>query len=148
MPCAMTLDDFDRRILDALRMDARLSNVDLAARVGLSHSAISRRVRRMEEQGVIRGYHAAVDPVAAGQGAGLRQRPTRAGNAGRRPCRKLAAIAEVTGVWILSGDFDLMIEIVAVDMAAYARIMLERVQTTAGVASTHSMFVLATVREP
>lgn len=145
----MTLDDFDRRILDALRMDARLSNVDLAARVGLSHSAISRRVRRMEEQGVIRGYHAAVDPVAAGQGArafvSVRRAPE---TPAAVLAEKLAAIAEVTGVWILSGDFDLMIEIVAVDMAAYARIMLERVQTTAGVASTHSMFVLATVREP
>jgi Lrp/AsnC family leucine-responsive transcriptional regulator len=144
----MHLDDFDRRILDALRGDARLTNVELADRIGLSHSAVSRRVRRLEETRVIRGYHAAIDPAAVGQGArafvSVRRLPEipAAALAG-----KLAAIAEVAGVWILSGEFDVMVEIAAADMDAYARVMLERVQTIPGVASTRSMFVLASVRE-
>jgi Lrp/AsnC family leucine-responsive transcriptional regulator len=142
------LDDFDRRILDALRADARASNVEMAERVGLSHSAVSRRVRRLEEEGVIRGYRAVIDPIAAGQGArafvSVRRLPeaTAADLA-----RALAEVEEVVGVWILSGEFDVMVEIVASDMQAYAKAMLERVQTIHGVASTRSMFVLKAVSE-
>lgn len=144
----MSLDDFDRRILDALRADARLTNVDLAERIGLSHSAVSRRLRRLEEARVIRGYHAAVDPSVIGQGArafvSVRRLPETPAAA---LAEKIADIAGVTGVWILSGEFDLMVEIAVADMDAYARVMLEQVQTIAGVASTRSMFVLAAVRE-
>ena len=144
----MDLDDFDRRILDALRADARVSNVELATRIGLSHSAISRRVKQLEDARVILGYHAAVDPTALGHGArafvSVRRLPESPAAA---LAQKLSAIAQVAGVWILSGEFDLMIEIVASDMADYARVMLEEVQTIPGVASTRSMFVLAAVRE-
>lgn len=144
----MDIDEFDRRILDALRADARLSNVDLAARIGLSHSAISRRVKRLEEDGVIRGYRAVIDPAAVGIGAcafvSVRRLPEAPAAA---LADKLAAIAEVRSVWILSGDFDLMVEIAAADMADYARVMLESVQTIPGVASTRSMFVLAAILE-
>ena len=144
----MDLDDFDRRILDALRADARVSNVELATRIGLSHSAISRRVKQLEDARVILGYHAAVDPAALGHGARAFASVRRAAAAiAAALAQKLSAIAQVAGVWILSGEFDLMIEIVASDMADYARVMLEEVQTIPGVASTRSMFVLAAVRE-
>lgn len=144
----MSLDDFDRSILGVLKRDARASNVEIAAAVGLSHSAVSRRLRRLEEEGVIRGYRVLVDAAAAGIGARAFV------SVGRSPdvpaadlARELAKIDEVEGVWILSGDFDVMAEIAAQDMAHYARVMLERVQTIPGVAATRSMFVLATARE-
>lgn len=142
------LDDFDRRIIAALRGDARLSNIEVAERVGLSHSAVSRRVKRLEEQGVIRGYRAIIDAAAAGIGARAFV------SVGRQPdmpaaelANRLAAVEQVAGVWILSGDFDVMIELVAADMDAYAKAMLEAIQTIPGVASTRSMFVLSAVRE-
>lgn len=142
------LDDFDRRILEELQADARRTNIEVAARVGLSHSAVSRRVKRLEEGGVIRGYRARIDPAAAGHGArafvSVRRAPEVAATT---LARALAEIEAVAGVWILSGDFDLMIELVARDMTHYAAIMLEHVQTVPGVTSTSSMFVLHTVRE-
>ncbi len=61
-----SLDDVDLRLLAELQADGRMTNVELARRVGLSAPPCLRRVRRLEEAGVIRGYHAALDPVALG----------------------------------------------------------------------------------
>ena len=61
-----SLDEVDRQILAELQADGRMTNVELARRVGLSAPPCLRRVRRLEEAGVIRGYHAALDPVALG----------------------------------------------------------------------------------
>jgi DNA-binding Lrp family transcriptional regulator len=60
------LDEVDRQILTELQLDGRMTNVELARRVGLSAPPCLRRVRRLEEAGVIRGYHADLDPVALG----------------------------------------------------------------------------------
>jgi DNA-binding Lrp family transcriptional regulator len=62
------LDALDRAIIAELSRDARLSNADLARRVGLTAAPCLRRVQRMEQSGVIRGYHAEVDPKASGRG--------------------------------------------------------------------------------
>jgi DNA-binding Lrp family transcriptional regulator len=61
-----SLDDVDRQILAELQADGRMTNVELARRVGLSAPPCLRRVRRLEEEGIIRGYHAELDPVALG----------------------------------------------------------------------------------
>ena len=61
-----SLDEVDLRLLAELQADGRMTNVELARRVGLSAPPCLRRVRRLEETGVIRGYHAALDPVALG----------------------------------------------------------------------------------
>ncbi|WP_149539716.1 Lrp/AsnC family transcriptional regulator [Siccirubricoccus phaeus] len=61
-----SLDEVDRQILAELQQDGRMTNVELARRVGLSAPPCLRRVRRLEEEGIIRGYHAELDPVALG----------------------------------------------------------------------------------
>ena len=62
------MDAIDRQIIAELRRDGRLSNVELADRVGLSPAPCLRRVRRLESDGVIRGYSARIDPAAVGRG--------------------------------------------------------------------------------
>lgn len=62
------VDDLDRAIIAELQRDARLSNTELARRVGLTPAPCLRRVQRLEKDGVIEGYHAALNPKAAGQG--------------------------------------------------------------------------------
>ncbi|MFI6361045.1 Lrp/AsnC family transcriptional regulator, partial [Streptomyces sp. NPDC050743] len=62
------MDAVDRAILFQLQQDGRLSNVDLSARVGLSPTPCLRRVRNLEEAGIIQGYHADLDPTAIGRG--------------------------------------------------------------------------------
>lgn len=142
------LDAFDHHIIDALRANGRLSNLELAARMPLSHSAISRRIKRLEESGVIRGYHARIDPVAAGEAVRV------LASVHRQPHVPAAEVAQalrdlpgVTSCWIVSGDCDVMIEITARDMAHFSSIMLDRVQNLPGVAATKSMFILTAVKE-
>lgn len=145
---AADLDDFDRRILDVLRADARASNLDIAARVSLSHSAVSRRIRRLEETGVVRGYAARVDPVAVGETVHAFVSVHRQSHVPALDlARALAAIDDVAGCWIVSGDCDVQIEVVARDMAHFSEIMLDRVQNVAGVASTRSAFILEALKE-
>ncbi|MBK9083374.1 MAG: Lrp/AsnC family transcriptional regulator [Rhizobiales bacterium] len=142
------LDDLDRQIVAHLSADARLTNLELAERVPLSHSAISRRIRRLEADGVLLGYHARVAPEALGTSVrafvAVQRQPS---VPAVEVARSLSAAEGVAGVWILSGDFDVMIELAARDMPHYSAIMLDQVQTVAGVAATRSMFVLSSVRE-
>ena len=112
------LDDLDRQIIARLSANARLTNLELAELVPLSHSAISRRIRRLEADGVLLGYHARIAPEALG--AGLRAFVA----VQRQPsvpavevARSLSAAEGVAGVWILSGDFDVMIELAARDVS-------------------------------
>lgn len=147
--CVSTeLDEFDHQIIQALQANARLSNLDLAQRVPLSHSAISRRIKRLEESGVIRAYRACIDPVLAGEAVRVFASVQRQAHV---PAADVAhALKEVPGIascWIVSGDCDVMIEITARDMNHFSAIMLDRVQNIPGVAATRSMFILNAVKE-
>lgn len=142
------LDELDRRLLEALRTNARLSNLELAALVPLSHSAISRRVRRLEAAGVIRGYRTLLDPMAMGESvrafAAVQRQP-------HVPAidvaRALEKIPGIVGCWIVSGDSDIMIEIAARDMADFSATMLDHVQNAPGIAATRSTFILNALKE-
>ena len=83
-----TIDPTNRRLLDELQADARLSNAELGRRVGLSSPAVAERIRRLEQDGVIRGYRAEIDPRALGLGLSVLVRV--------RPApRQLAVVAEL-----------------------------------------------------
>lgn len=143
-----TLDEFDRRLLEALRANARLSNLELATLVPLSHSAISRRVRRLEETGVIRGYRTLLDPIAMGESVRAFAAVQRQANVPAVDvARALEKIPGIVGCWIVSGDSDIMIEIAAHDMADFSTTMLDHVQNAPGVAATRSTFILNALKE-
>lgn len=144
----MELDEFDRQILAALQRNARLSNLELAGRIALSHSAISRRIKRLEDAGIIKGYSARVDREAAGESVrafvGVARQPA---VPAMEVAEALKAVPGVASCWIISGDFDVMIELAARDMAEFSSVMLDKVQTARGVAATRSMLVLSTLKE-
>lgn len=138
------LDNFDRQILTLLSENGRLSNLELAQAVGLSHSAVSRRLKRLEDTKVIQGYSARIDPRALGIGVrafvGVQRRlevPA------AEVVENLKGISAVTTCWIVSGEFDILIQLSARDMDHFSRIMLDEVQTARGVAATKSMFVFS-----
>lgn len=144
----MELDQFDRQILEALQKNGRLSNLELAQRIALSHSAISRRIKRLEDEGVIKGYAARVDREAAGESVRAfvgvaRQHDVPA----MEVAEALRKLPGVTSCWIISGDFDVMVEVATRDMAAFSSIMLDHIQTARGVAATRSMMVLSALKE-
>jgi len=137
------LDDLDRRILDALAQNGRLTNVQLAEQLPLTHSAISRRVARLERDGVITGYGAQIDPRALGVTltafVGVQRDPAAAVD---DMVAALRVIPEVSDAWIVSGDHDFMLLIQAADLQAFSDALLNRIQRVPGVTATRSIFVL------
>ncbi len=141
------LDDYDRKILAALQTNGRLSNVDVAERVNLSHSSCSRRIARLEREGVIVGYRALTDRQKIGLSVRSFCGVIRKADVGwEEVAHNLAKIEGVVSVSAVSGDVDLMIEIVARDMQHYSQVVLQDVFNAKGVSATRSTFVLAEVK--
>lgn len=147
----MPLDRYDRRILEILQEDGRISNQDLAERIGLSPSPCLRRVRALEEAGIIAGYRAALDARALGLTLMAlihismdRHTPERFENFESR----VRAIPEVMECLLITGqDADYQIKAVVRDMDAYQELLLNRITRIEGVTGVHSSFVLRRVIE-
>jgi Lrp/AsnC family leucine-responsive transcriptional regulator len=124
-----SLDAIDRNILRLLQADARLPNNVLAERVGLSPSPCSRRVRLLEEAGIIDGYRTVLNRAAIGLNltifAGIR---VDRHSAERKDqfIETILAMPEVVACHLVSGDVDILIEVVVSDMAAYETTVLNR----------------------
>jgi len=145
------LDAYDRRILAALQEDGRISNQELADRIGLSPSPCLRRVRALEEAGLIAGYRALLDPAKLGLDllvilsiAMDRHTPERF--AGFEAA--VSALPEVLECLLITGrDADYQLKVIVRDMAAYHDLLLNRITRIDGVSGVHSSFVLRRVVE-
>ena len=121
----MTLDRFDKRILEALQRDGRMSNVQLAARVSLSESACLRRVRALEESGIIDRYAALVSQPRVGLAGnvfvqiGLHREEESELSAFEEAVRN---IPEVMECYLMTGEFDYLLRLVVADMADFERL--------------------------
>ena len=145
----MQIDGFDRRILDVLQQEGRISNQDLAERIGLSPSPCLRRVRALEESGLIAGYRAILD--AAQLGLSLlalihismdRHTPERFANFEQ----KVADLPEVLECLLITGqDADYQLKVVVRDMEAYQALLLNKITRIEGVSGVHSSFVMRRV---
>ena len=117
------LDDINRKILRELTRDGRISNLDLADRVGLSPSACLRRVQELERKGVIKGYRAVLDGAALGQGfvayitVGLSQHTKAAQEAFERAMARAPEVRECHNV---TGTIEYLLRVEAEDLAAKA----------------------------
>lgn len=140
------LDDTDRAILHELSRDGRLSNVELADRVGLSPSPCLRRVRRLEEEGVIRGYRAIVDPAVADRGLTVfalvrlrvHERPLVA-----KFETLVIDLPGVVSIHHLAGDYDYLLRIELADLAAYDHFTRDVISGLPGVGSITSLVSLS-----
>lgn len=146
----MKLDRYDRRILDILQSEGRLSNQDLADRIGLSPSPCLRRVKALEEAGLIVGYRAELDPRALGYTLTAlihismdRHTPERFAHF-ESVVREIPEIVEC--LLITGQDADYQLKAVVRDMDAYQALLLDRVTRIDGVSGVHSSFVLRTIK--
>lgn len=147
----ISLDAIDRRILRELQADARLRNLELAQRVGLSPSPCLRRVRRLEQAGVIRGYRALLDRSRLGLGLTLFVAIRIEGHEEERESAVEAAIRampEVVACHLVSGEADFLLEIVLPELAAYEALLLRRLLKLPGVKDVRTSFVLREVKPP
>lgn len=141
------LDEIDLRIINELQSNGRLSNIEIAERVGLSHSACSRRITKLEKEEVILGYRAIVDRNKLGLSVRVYCGIVRdSSTSWDELAKNLANIDGVVSVFGISGDVDLMIEVIAKDMQYYSEIIMSKVFNTKGVSATRSSFVLAEVK--
>jgi Lrp/AsnC family leucine-responsive transcriptional regulator len=145
----MELDSYDRKILDILQQDGRISNQDLADRIGLSPSPCLRRVRTLEEAGLIAGYRAVLDARKLGLSLMAlihismdQHTPERFANFEAR----IGENPEVLECLLITGqDADYQLKVVVRDMDAYQDLLLNRITRIPGVTGVHSSFVLRRV---
>lgn len=144
------LDRFDRAILQVLQQEGRLANSSLADKVSLSESACLRRVRALEESGVITGYAALINQELAGCPVNVfvnitldRQDQTDL-HAFEQAVRK---IPEVMECYLMTGDYDYLLRVVVADTADFERMHSQHLTRLPHVARVHSSFALRPVQK-
>jgi Lrp/AsnC family leucine-responsive transcriptional regulator len=145
----MTLDRYDRHILEVLQQDGRINNQDLAERIGLSPSPCLRRVRALEDAGLILGYRAQLDARKLGLSLMALLHISMDKHTPERFANFEAAVAvlpEVLECLLITGqDADYQIKVVVRDMDHYQAFLLNQITRIDGVTGVHSSFVLRRV---
>lgn len=142
------IDDIDRRLLNFLQDDARVSNAELARRVGMVPSGVLERVKKLEERGLIRGYEARLDARKLGWGLvafTYVKSDDRVG--GIDSAQELAAIPEVQEVHHIAGEDCFLIKIRVVDVEALGRLLREKIGSIPAIRSTRTTIVMETLKE-
>ena len=145
----MEIDRFDRQILQSLQDDGRISNQDLADRIGLSASPCLRRVRALEEAKIITGYRALLNAKAHGYTLMAliyismdKHTPERFEHFEK----EISEISEILECLLVTGqDADYQLKVVVRDMDAFQELLLNRITRIQGVTGVHSSFVLRRV---
>jgi len=143
------LDRVDRRILKDLQENGRMTNVELAARAGISAPPCLRRVRALEEAGFIRGYHAELNAEALGFGVTVFAQVGLSSQAEadlRRFEEMVSAWPEVRECHMLAGETDFLLKIVAVDWDAYQRFLTTRLTAAPNVSHVKSALAIRTCK--
>jgi len=144
-----TLDSIDQQLLALLQQNGRMPVSELAQQVGLTASPCLRRIKMLEEAGVIRGYGAFVDqekiglPVSVFVSIKLEKQREEALEAFERAVRDCPEVVEC---YLMTGPRDYLLRVVARDLAAYERFLKETLTRVEGVASIESSFALAQVK--
>ena len=144
------LDRIDRKILEVLQRNGRISNADLSEQVGLSATPCAERVRRLERDGVITGYHARVNPAALGLTLLVFveiKLSAKSADVFDRVRRELQYLPEVLECHLVSGDFDYLIKARIPEMNAYRRLLGDMLLGLPGARESRSYVVMEEVKE-
>lgn len=144
------LDRIDRNILDAVSRDGRLSIAELARQVGLSKTPVQARLRRLENEGYIRGYAAIIDRARIGEGhiafvqvelSDTRSPALAAFN------RAVIGVPEIEQCHMTAAGFDYLLKVRTRDIASYRRVLGEKITTLPHVARTSTFVTMETVKD-
>ncbi|MDE2255042.1 MAG: winged helix-turn-helix transcriptional regulator [Betaproteobacteria bacterium] len=144
------LDRIDRKILDILQRDGRISMTDLASQVGLSASPCTERVKRMERSGVIAGYHARVTPEALGKTLLVFveiKLSAKSGDVFETIRRELLHMPEVMECHLVSGGFDYLVKFRMRGMKEYRHLLGDILKRLPVSAESHSYVVMEEIKE-
>lgn len=143
------LDSADKKILELLQQDGRMTNAELARRVGLSPPSMLQRVRKLESKKLITGYSADVNTVKLGYGIVVIAMISLAMHQDEpidEFIRAVEKIPEIIECHHISGEFDFVLKVVATDMLAYEKFIRENLSRVRPVGKIHSCFVLSTTK--
>lgn len=146
----LCMDGFDLKILDALQRDGRLTNNDLAEKVGLSASQCSRRRAQLEAEGLIRAYHAALDPAALGFMVQAFVQVTLAKHSPDNSWRFQKLVEGVEAIqeaYSVTGEADYLLKVIVADLPALAKLLNEIFLPHDSVAQVRSSIALTSLKE-
>ena len=144
------LDEIDRKILSELQADGRMTNVELARRVGISAPPCLRRVRTLEESGYVRGYHADVNPRELGfevqvfAMVGLHSQAESDLSAFEQRCREWPLVRECH---MLNGEIDFILKCVAPDLSTFQSFLTAQLTSAPNVASVKTSLVIPCAKD-
>ena len=144
----MTLNQIDYKIIDLLQRNARMTQSEIAAAVGLSQPAVAERMRKLEQEGVITGYAARVDGRKLGKditafiGVGIEHPKHNAEFA-----KKILALPDVLECHHVTGDVSYLLKVVTENTGSLDRLISESLRTIPGVTRTHTTIVMSSVKE-
>ncbi len=138
------MDETDRALVQALMERGRAAYAELGRIVGLSGPSVQERVRRLEERGVITGFHAEVDPAAVGLGVSALVGVYSSDSVETDDvARRLRAVTEIEDCWYVAGEEEFVIKVRAADVAALEHVV-SKVRRLRGVARTRTTVILST----
>ncbi len=143
------IDEIDRNILRVLKTDGRIGVAELATRVGLSQSPVSRRLQRLEERGIITGYAAMIDEAALGFGISVFvsvKLERQVDDAIAKFERAVRLLPEVVDCWLMTGNRDYLLRIAASGLPEFERFLTTSLTRIEGVASIESSIPLRRVK--
>lgn len=149
MPLDRPLDRYDAAILDELQKDGRRSIVELAEQVGLSGTPCARRVKLMEQAGIIESYTAIVDPAKLGlrvQAFVQVKLERHTDDNLEQFQREVAAMEEIVGCHAMTGEYDLLLQVVVEDLERLSNVVLKKLLKIRFVRDVHSSIVLNTFK--
>ena len=144
------LDRIDHQILDILQQEGRIAISELAARVNLSTTPCSERVKRLEREGIILGYHARLNPKKVDRNLLVFleiKLSAKSGEVFEQVARNLSALPEVLECHLISGEFDYLVKARLKEMSAYRRLLGDLLKQLPASASSHSYVVMEEVKE-
>ncbi len=145
------IDPTDRRILVELQRNARRSNKDLAATVGVAPSTMLARVRSLEQRGIVRGYHADIDPASLGRPVramvSVRLQP-KSREVVERFVQHVWSLDETEAISLVTGAFDVVIDLVVADVSTLGNRVLNEIATFDAVVDEQTTLVLERRRKP
>ena len=144
------LDRIDRMILDILQNEGRIAISELAARVNLSTTPCSERVKRLERDGIITGYHARLNPALVNRNLLVFleiKLSAKSGDVFEQVARNLIEIPEVLECHLISGEFDYLVKARLKEMSAYRRLLGDLLKKLPSSASSHSYIVMEEIKE-
>ena len=144
------LDPTDKKILEILQANSNITNAQLAIEIGLSPAPTLERVKKLENAGVLKSYHAVVDPAAIGMGVSTFVTVSLKGHNKdniERFIKSIKEIEEVVECHHVTGQADFILKIVATDIPAYQKLMLEKVSNIEVVDNLQSTIILSTFKD-